>query len=207
MTGRVLVLSVVISLVNITTGFAQAGTPIELTLIPVGATSFQDGGDTGEPSFANYDLGGALTVNVNPRIGVEAEVGTSVGFAQDLDFGASTVNRSTPTLLRYTGSVILYVPSSTAIAPFVTAGVGGLTVSEQDELGPQRKGTFLTGTAGGGVKWYANRWGLRVDYRFLIVKGQQPDLPDPNVRLRPDFFGKQNRYGHRLFGGVILKLR
>ena len=65
--------------------------------------------------------------------------------------------------------------------------------------------TYLAGNVGGGVKWYGTRWGIRADYRFLIVRSEE-FVPAPNVRLRPPFFGRETRYGHRIFGGVILKL-
>jgi hypothetical protein len=49
---------------------------------------------------------------------------------------------------------------------------------------------------GGGVKWYANnRWGLRADYRFISVQ---------STDTAPAFFGQNLRYGHRVYGGVII---
>lgn len=56
--------------------------------------------------------------------------------------------------------------------------------------------TFLTGNVGGGVKWYrGKRWGLCADYRFLTVQSQND---------APAFFGQTTRYGHRVYGGVVL---
>src|SRR5215204_1721536 len=57
--------------------------------------------------------------------------------------------------------------------------------------------TFLTGNVGGGVKWYAGRWGLRGDYRFIAVQSKDD---------APAFFGQETRYGHRIYGGVILNV-
>ncbi len=50
---------------------------------------------------------------------------------------------------------------------------------------------------GGGVKWYAGRWGLRGDYRFLAVRSKDD---------APEFFGQETRYGHRVYGGVMLNI-
>lgn len=56
-----------------------------------------------------------------------------------------------------------------------------LTTFERGALGVNDTETFLAGNVGGGVKWYSGnrRWGLRSD----------------------------ERYGHRLSGGVILNHR
>jgi hypothetical protein len=53
------------------------------------------------------------------------------------------------------------------------------------------------GNVGGGVKWYAGRWGLRGDYRFLGVQSKDD---------APPFFGQETRYGHRVYGAVIINL-
>jgi hypothetical protein len=51
---------------------------------------------------------------------------------------------------------------------------------------------------GGGVKWYApnNRWGLRGDYRFGITRSKDD---------APEFFGRDTRYIHRFYGGVMVR--
>jgi hypothetical protein len=55
----------------------------------------------------------------------------------------------------------------------------------------------LTGNVGGGLKWYASngRWGLRGDYRFVMVR---------DTDEAPEFFGNVSRYGHRVYGGVVI---
>jgi hypothetical protein len=57
--------------------------------------------------------------------------------------------------------------------------------------------TFLTGNVGGGVKWYAPNgiWGLRGHYRFMATRSKDD---------APDFFGQDSRYGHRVYGAVII---
>jgi hypothetical protein len=79
----------------------------------------------------------------------------------------------------------------------VTAGIGGLTLFERATLGVDETETFLMGNVGGGLKWYAGRWGLRADYRFVAVRGKDE---------APAFWGQDTRYGHRVYAGVILNV-
>jgi hypothetical protein len=83
------------------------------------------------------------------------------------------------------------------VVPSITGGVGGLTMFERAILGVNSRTTFLTGNVGAGVKWYApnGRWGVRGDYRFIGVRGNDQ---------APAFFGQATRYGHRVYGAVII---
>jgi len=83
--------------------------------------------------------------------------------------------------------------------PYATGGLGGLTMFERPSLAINSTETFLMGNVGGGLKWYAPnyRWGVRGDYRFTYVWSN---------RDAPAFFGTDDRYGHRVYGGVILNL-
>jgi opacity protein-like surface antigen len=169
----------------------------EVTIIPGGATFFTEGKDTNGPSFGNYDLGGAFTVNFNRYVGVEGEVSAALGISQNLEFANLTADERTPHMLNYSGNVVLSLPSGSSVVPYVTGGVGGLSLFERANLGISDTETFLTGNVGGGVKWYAGRWGLRGDYRFVAVKSKDD---------APEFFGQETRYGHRVYGGVILNI-
>jgi hypothetical protein len=68
---------------------------------------------------------------------------------------------------------------------------------ERPTLGVNDSQTFLTGNVGGGLKWYApnGRWGLRGDYRYLAVRANDS---------APAFFGQETRYGHRVYGAVVI---
>ena len=81
--------------------------------------------------------------------------------------------------------------------PYATGGVGGLTYFERAGVQVNDAGTFLTGNAGGGVKWFSGsgRWGLRGDYRFIVTKSKDD---------APAFFGQETRYGHRVYGGLLI---
>jgi hypothetical protein len=171
--------------------------PAEVSIIPGGWTYFAKGSDTNEPSFGNYDLGAGITFNLNRVVGIEGEVSGALGITQDLQFGGLTSDVRSPHLLNYSGNVVVSVPNDTAVVPYVTGGVGGLSLFERTSLGIDETENFLTGNVGGGVKWYAGRWGIRGDYRFVVVRSKDD---------APDFFGQETRYGHRVYGGVILNI-
>ena len=190
---------VVSSMVVTTSAYAQETTPgpgkVELTIIPGGATFVSKKGTV--PGFGNYDLGGAVSRNFSQVVGVEGEVGASLGITQNLtpQFGLTTSQR-TPNMLSYSGNVVVNAPGH-ALVPFATGGIGGLTVYNRPTLGITSANTFLTGNLGGGVKWFAEngRWGLRGDYRFEAVRSN---------KTAPVFFGQNARYANRIYAGVII---
>jgi len=200
---RIATLAVLIGLVGSSHAFAQTRESssgpgvVEATIIPGGATFFTEGKDTQGPSFGNYDLGGSVTVNFNRYVGVEGEVSGALGLTQTLDFqGTSLGDQKTPHLLNYSGNVIVNAAKG-SVVPYVTGGVGGLSLFERAGLGINDTETFFTSNVGGGVKWYSGRWGLRGDYRFIAVQSKDD---------APAFFGQETRYGHRVYGGVILNI-
>jgi hypothetical protein len=170
---------------------------VEVNIIPAGGVFFTEGTDSQEPSFGNYNLGASVAVNFSRYVGVEGEVSGAIGVTQDLQIGGVTANRETPQLLNYAGNVVVSVPNRSAVVPYVSGGVGGLSLFEKATLGINGTETFLTGNVGGGVKWYAGRWGLRADYRFIGVQSKDD---------APIFFGNETRYGHRVYGGVLLNV-
>lgn len=201
MTRTVAILVALMGFLGTARAYAQetpSGPPaVEITIIPGGATFFTEAKDTQEPSFGNYNLGGALTFNINPYVGIEGEVAGTLGISQNLQFRDLTSDVRTPNLLNYSGNVVVSVPTRSSLVPYVTGGVGGLSLFEKASLGINDTETFLTGNVGGGLKWYAGRWGLRADYRFVAIRSNDD---------APLFFGQETRYGHRVYGGVILNL-
>jgi Outer membrane protein beta-barrel domain len=168
----------------------------EVTIIPGGGTFFTEASDSNSPSFGNYDLGGSATLNFNRYVGAEGEVSGLLGVSQSLDLVTGTVDVKTPHFLNYSGNLVLSAGRG-SVVPYATAGLGGLSLFERAEVGINDTTTFLTGNVGGGVKWYAGRWGLRGDYRFIAVQSKED---------APAFFGTETRYGHRVYGGVILNV-
>lgn len=200
--SRSLAVIALISLIG--AGSAQAQTQesapgpgkVEVTIIPGGGTFFTEADNNSGPSFGNYDVGGSATVNFNRYIGVEGEVSGLLGVSQSLDFVTGTADVKTPHFLNYTGNVVVSAGRG-SVVPYATAGLGGLSLFERAALGVTHTTTFLTSNVGGGVKWYAGRWGLRGDYRFIAVQSKDD---------APAFFGQDTRYGHRVYGGVILNV-
>lgn len=171
---------------------------VVVTLIPGGATFFTEAKDNPQgPSFGNYSLGGSAAVHFNRVLAVEGEVSGALGVSQALRVGAVDLDERTPHQLNYSANLVVSAPTGTSVVPYVTGGVGGLSLFERRSFGVNDTETFLTGNVGGGVNWYAGRWGLRGDYRFITVRSKDD---------APAFFGQETRYGHRVYGGVLLNL-
>jgi len=195
------VLIAAVTLLGGTTAFAQETVPgpgrVVITIIPAGGTFFTEGKDLEGPSFGNYQIGGAVAVNFNRHVGIEGEVSGALGVSQDLQFAGITADRTTPHLLNYSGNLVVSAPNRSSVVPYVTGGVGGLSLFEKADLGITGTESFLTGNVGGGVAWHAGRWGLRGDYRFIAVRSKDD---------APAFFGRETRYGHRVYAGVIVNV-
>jgi hypothetical protein len=202
MTRWIAVLLAVVGLVGTSQAYAQDSAPgpgaVVVTIVPGGATFFTEGKDTKGPSFGNYGLGAGVEVNFNRYVGVEGEVSGALGISQDLQVSGTTSNLKTPNFLNYSGNLVLSAANHSSVVPYVTGGVGGLSLFDKASLGINNTQTFLTGNAGGGLKWFNGRWGLRADYRFIAVRSKDD---------APSFFGQETRYGHRVYGGVLINLR
>lgn len=182
--------------------FAQDAAPgpgkVVITIIPGGATFFTEAEDNPNAgSFGNYELGGAVAVNFNRYVGVEGEVSGAIGVSQTIELGSSTFDGRSPNLLNYSGNLVISAANRTSVVPYLTGGVGGLTMFERTGLVLNDSETFLTGNVGGGVTWHAGRWGLRGDYRFIAVQSKDD---------APSFFGQEERYGHRVYAGVLVNI-
>jgi len=171
---------------------------VVVTIIPAGATFFTEAeNNTNGPSFGNYDLGGSVSVNFNRYVGIEGEVSGAIGVSQTLQVGAATLDERSPDSLNYSGNLVVSAPNRSSVVPYLTGGVGGQTLFERKVLAVNDSTTFLTGNVGGGISWYAGRWGLRGDYRFIAVQSKDD---------APAFFGRETRYGHRVYAGVLLNV-
>ncbi|MGE4056509.1 MAG: outer membrane protein [Vicinamibacterales bacterium] len=169
----------------------------ELTAYPGGGIVFTD--TSGESDFTNYAVGGTFTYNLTRYLGVEADSGGSLGVDQRLNLAEGARSSRSPNFFGYTGNAVVYpVGNRRAFVPYATGGIGGLTLFSRQALGVNDTTTFLTGNVGGGVKYYlSERWGLRADYRFPATRSQDD---------APAFFGRDNRYGHRVSAGIVLNL-
>ena len=171
---------------------------VEVTYMPASAAFVAE--KDNNPSFGNIGFGTAVAINVNRIIGFEAEIGTMIATTSDLQFGDLNTDTKAPNMLSYNGNIVLSAPTGRSVVPYATIGVGGLTMFERPALGISSDETFLSGNVGGGLKWYApnKRWGLRGDYRFGVTQSKDD---------APEFFGRDSRYVHRVYGAVIINMR
>ncbi len=173
---------------------------IEIGAFPGGGMFFTKTSNGNEPEFGNYALGGSFTLNVNRWIGFEGEGGGTIGLDQTFTFNDTEyTNQRSPNSWVYHGNVVVNpVGNDRAFVPYVTGGLGGITLSprgEAEALGLNDYETFLAGNVGGGLKWFATTHvGFRGDYRLFIVKDNE---------AAPLFFGNETRYGHRVQGGML----
>jgi len=168
---------------------------VEVTYMPAGAGFVTSKGKA--PSFGNYGFGTAVTFNVNSLIGIEGELASMIATTSDLQFGDLNHHTKAPNMLGYSANVVVSPLTGHSVVPYGTGGIGGLTMFERPGVGVTKDETYLTGNFGGGVKWYApnNRWGVRGDYRFALTKSKD---------AAPDFFGRDTRYVHRVYAGVVI---
>jgi hypothetical protein len=203
---RIFFMFIVATLFGIGSGYSQeiaAGAGrIEVSAFPGGGIFFTQSADKTEPDFGDYALGASFTFNANKWIGLEGEIGGGIGMRQTLTFNQTIANKQkTPHMLGYTGNVMYYpAGNDRAVVPYATGGAGGLTLlntTAGEALGILDNETYLTGNVGGGLKWFSrHRVGVRADYRFIGVRSKE---------TAPLFFGEaENRYGHRVYGGIVL---
>jgi hypothetical protein len=180
-------------------GSAGAGR-VEIGAFPGGGMFFTQSSNGNEPEFGNYAIGASLTVNLNRWIGIEGEGGGTIGIRQNFSVGPQAfVDQRSPSMWSYSGNLVVNPGGSDrAVVPYLTGGIGGLTLcpcNGVDAIGITTYDTYLTGNVGGGVKWFSTRhFGVRGDYRFFMVK---------NNDTAALFFGNENRYGHRVQAGLV----
>jgi hypothetical protein len=197
---RTIVVTTVVAVLGCSHLYAQETTTpgpgiVEATVIPVGVCFFPS--KKGAPSFGNYGLGAGVTYNINRLVGVEGDFAGMIATTSDLQFGTLPRNTKAPNILNYNVDVLVYPVSWGAVFPYAGGGIGGLTMFERVGVGVNSDNTFFVGNIAGGLKWYApnSRWGLRGEYRFLMIRSSSDAAA---------FFGQDNRYGHRLFAGLIV---
>src|SRR5262245_55313348 len=139
MTRWIAILIAVVATSGATGAFAQDAAPgpgtVVITIIPGGATFFTEASDNPQaPSFGNYDLGGAVAVAFSEHLSVEGEVSGAIGLSQSMQVGTFTVDDKSPHLLNYSGNLVVSAPTGTAVVPYVTGGIGGLTLFERQAL-------------------------------------------------------------------------
>jgi len=174
---------------------------LEVALIPGGWLSVSEPDVQPEPAFSQYLFGGSFTVNWSV-IGLEGEFFLAPGRTQDLKYGsAPSVNQTTPgVFIDSVSAVFPLMGNRRKVIPYAASGIGEFTVMRTDDNVTQPDTeTFTTGFFGGGVKWYSSgRWGVRGDYRFLVVRSK--------FASAGAFFGEELRKANRLYGALTVNL-
>jgi len=196
-----------VSVVSAQTANVGAG-KVEVGGFPIGGTFLVGGDDDKEVDFNVYSAGANLTYYLSERFAVEGELGISFGLAQDVLFRKQEVlHVQLPNVWSYFGNVVFF-PSGTRghrAIYYVTAGAGAVSLQSRQPTKPfgydvDTVGfvTFLAENIGGGVKLFladAPDWGVRVDYRYLIV--------DANDSAPAFFAQAKSRAGHRFAFGIL----
>jgi hypothetical protein len=174
----------------------------EVAAVPIGGVFFGTSSDARQPDFGDYNVGVALTVKPLRRLAFEGEVGRAIGIRQDFAVdGRTFVNQKAPSMFAYGGNLV-FTPTTNGrgFSPYAAGGVGGLVMLHSADvvnLGLTRNVNYLTGNIGGGLKWFAaSRWGVRGDYRLMVVR---------DTTAAPAFFGRDElRWGHRVYGALLV---
>ena len=176
-----------------------------------------------EANFENRVVGAGVTYNFNSMLGIEGEVGGGLGVKRTfasltssvvttdavLDDDGNVVEDATssvvpmtafthaasPRTLGYQANLVFHPMSNDhALVPYVSGGVGGLTLFQRSalqDLGFMDTATYLTGNAGAGLKWLMKSgFGIRADYRLSTVKHRATDALLFGLSGRP--------YNHRI---------
>src|SRR5262249_22598497 len=172
---------------------------VVVTVIPASATFFTQSNSGKEPGFTNYAPAGDVEFYLSRYFSVEGEVGGGIGVPQDLQSASGILHRTSPSLVTYSGNIVLTAPSDGLLAPYLTVGAGGLTLLHTSALGIDDSKTFFSGNVGAGVKWFnaTSRWGVRADYRFIVVRADDQ---------APSFFGRETRYANRAYGALLVNV-
>ena len=174
---------------------------VELNAFPGGGVLFTQSSGGAEPDFTNYTLGVSFTWNANRWVGLETEAGFGIGGQRTVRLAGQTLAaQAMPDTMAFSEDLILNpIGSDRAIVPYAAGGVGLFSLLHRDgteALGLTDTQTFYAANVGGGLKWYAARgWGLRTDYRVMIVR--------PNGEAPPFFGGQETRYGHRFYASIF----
>jgi hypothetical protein len=186
-------------------GVASAQEVVGAEHIEVGAGVFGLGGlfmkaaTPTEPSFNKYVFCGSVTFNVSSRVGLETDLALTLGERQASTQSLST-QATTPNLFSYSENVV-YNPigRDRRVVPYVVGGVGAWTLFDTAgaaDLGLTGPHTYLTSDLGGGARWFFVRhWGIRMDYRHILMKN------DTSV----PFFGPESlRHANRVYAALEL---
>lgn len=189
---------VALSLLAAASADAQTGKgPWEVTFFPAGSLVASDAASAPTAEFDNYTLGGSFSYAFSRLFAVEGELSGGVGRDQDVRFAGGAQQRgTTPSTALYNANLVAHLRGrDRKVVPYLTGGIGGVTLFSNADFGVAQDDQYLAGNAGGGLKVSFGRWGLRGDYRLFAVEG---------TSSAPAFVGPETRYVHRVFGGLTV---
>jgi len=170
-------------------------------------------------------LGGRIAFNITPTIGIEASIEyimAKTNFKKDIadnleDFINTsgypqyfTLNRAGGNILRYYGNVVINIPSSGGITPYITVGLGVTHFKIEKGTGPEmnyditplltkinvyyKNVSALTFNTGIGAKiLFSPNIGLRIDARMFYCKPKFQQKIDSSF-LGITIFNKEDGY-------------
>ncbi len=171
--------------------------PWEVTFFPAGSLIATGGTGAATADFDDYTLGGAFSYAFSRVFAIEGELSGGIGRDQEVRFASGAQHRgTTPSTVLYNANLVTHLRGrDRAVVPYVTGGLGGVTLFSRADFGLVDDGHYLAGNVGGGLKVSFGRWGLRGDYRLFAVDGTSD---------APAFVGSDTRYAHRVYGGLTI---
>ncbi len=151
-----------------------AGT-LEVGGFPGGGLCWVGGDDNTEMNFNDYVYGGGVTWYLNPMVAIEAEGLGGLGIAQDVTFHNRVFRHNfVPNLVGAGGNIVVFPAGSRRqVAPYVTGGVGVLTLLDRtptEQFGFTEAESFFSANIGGGAEDLPRRGCAE-----LALAGRLPD--------------------------------
>lgn len=198
MTRLPLIVFALTGLVIATSAEAQTRkSPWEVTFFPAGSLIATEGTSGGTADFDDYTVGGSFSYAFSRVFAIEGELSGGIGRDQDVRFASGAQHRgTTPSTALYNANLVAHLRGrDRAVVPYVTGGLGGVTLFSRADFGVAEDDHYLAGNLGGGLKVSFGRWGVRGDYRLFAVDGTSD---------APTFVGSETRYAHRVYGGLTI---
>lgn len=173
-------------------------TPWRVTFFPAGSLVGTEGDQPATAGLDTFTMGGSVSLALSRFFSIEGELSGGIGREQDLQYGSGALRTDSPSTLLYNANLIFNTRDRRhTVVPYLTGGLGGVTLFSESALGIDDTEHRLAGNVGGGLAFTFGRWGLRGDYRLFVVDGADDATA---------FLGEEARYAHRVYGGLTVDL-
>jgi outer membrane beta-barrel protein len=170
--------------------FAQAETPTisegtQIFSAFAGAQWFDvadqiDGiGDIGDDVETELNLGLRYQYNLSPHVGLEGNFMFSPAQHEFLGPEDAGIGPSDMDAFYYMGNVVYNISPGSRVVPFLTGGVGAVTLRVDPADNPDLSGTTtkIAGNIGAGLLWaVGSRFGLRFEVRDYVYRLDEQDV-------------------------------